>query len=37
MQQKKRILSIEVKHIDDTDPDTSYLGKYSGNPASTPR
>ena len=33
MQQKKRILSIEVKHIDDTDPDTSYLGKYSGNPA----
>ncbi len=32
MLQQKRILSIEVKHIDDTDPDTSYLGKYSDQP-----
>ena len=33
MLQQKRILSIEVKHIDDTDPDTSYLGKYSDQPS----
>lgn len=29
MQNQKRILSIELKHIDDTNPDTSYLGEYS--------
>ena len=33
MQQQKRILSIEVKHIPDTNPDTSYLGEYSNTPA----
>jgi hypothetical protein len=33
MQHQKRILSIEVKHIDDTDADTSYLGEYSNTPA----
>ena len=32
MKAEKRILSIEVKHIDDTDPDTSYLGTYARNP-----
>jgi hypothetical protein len=33
MQQQKRILSIEVKHIPDTNPDTSYLGEYSNTSA----
>ncbi len=33
MQQQKRILSIKVKHLDDTDPDTSFLGQYSNNKA----
>lgn len=32
MQQQKRILSIEVKRMDDPDPDTSYLGTYSNTP-----
>ena len=32
MKQTKRILSIELKRIDDTDPDTSYLGEYTHNP-----
>lgn len=30
----KRILNITIKRIDDTDPDTSYLGSYSNSPES---
>lgn len=29
---KKRILSIKVERLDDTDPDTSWLGEYSDKP-----
>jgi len=31
MKTGKRIQSITIKHILDTDPDTSYLGEYSNN------
>lgn len=29
MKNRKRILSVKIKRIDDTDADTGYLGKYS--------
>ena len=32
MQEKKRILSIKVKQLTDTDPDTSFLGEYTNRP-----
>ena len=32
MELTKRIQKIEVQRIFDTDPDTSYLGKYSNTP-----
>lgn len=34
MQNGKRILSVKIKRMTDTDPDTSYLGKYSDSPKS---
>ena len=34
MKTRKRILSVKIKRMVDTDPDTSYLGKYSDKPAS---
>lgn len=32
MKQAKRILSIKIERLDDSDPDTSYLGEYSNKP-----
>ena len=34
MNNKKRIQKIEVKRIEDTNPDTSYLGNYASKPTS---
>lgn len=34
MKNSKRILSVKLKRMVDTDPDTSYLGKYSNRPES---
>jgi hypothetical protein len=30
----KRILTVKIKRMTDTDPDTSYLGQYANNPTS---
>jgi hypothetical protein len=32
--ERKRILSVTIKHTIDADPDTSYLGEYSGRATS---